>query len=70
MIIGLIRWMRGLVRWMRGFGKVDDRFDKMDEKFDSMRQLIFWSVTGGVAFLTIMLGVMTYILRVTTHPIP
>ena len=50
--------------------KVDDRFDRVDEKFDSMRQLIFWSVTGGVAFLTIMLGVMTYILRVTTPLIP
>ncbi len=43
--------------------KVDDRFDRVDEKFDSLRQLIFWSVTGGVAFLTIMLGVMTYILK-------
>lgn len=42
---------------------MDDRFDKIDEKFDSLRQLIFWSVTGGVAFLTIMLGVMTYILK-------
>ena len=49
---------------------MDERFDKIDEKFDSMCQLIFWSVTGGVAFLTIMLGVMTYILRVTTLLIP
>ena len=52
------------------FDKVDDRFDKVDEKFDSLRQLIFWSVTGGVAFLTIMLGFMTYILKVTTPLIP
>ena len=46
------------------FDKVDEKFDKIDAQFDSMRQLIFWTVTGGVAFLTIMLGFMTYILKV------
>ena len=61
---------------------VDDKIDKttssiqegqielrnyVDDKIEGIGQRIFWTVTVGVAFLTIALGFVTYILKV---PVP
>ena len=44
--------------------RMDDRFDGVNQRIEGISQRIFWTVTGGFAFLTIVLGFMTYILKV------
>ena len=48
--------------------RADDRFDtiiqRTDDKFDKIAQHIFWTVTGGVGVLTIVLGTVTIALKV------
>ena len=45
------------------FDGVYEKFDKIDEKFDRLDQRIFWRITGGVGFLTLVISIMTVILK-------
>ena len=50
------------------FSKVDARFDamgvRMDNRFDALATRMYWSTGIVAAFLTIVLAIMTYILKV------
>ncbi len=61
-------WMRSLIRLMRSSIGFDERFDAMglriENRFDALATRIYWSAGIVTACLTIVLAIMTYILKV------